>query len=80
MSGIESVNIFELSVYIWHKIFEFSEFKSQINLRSCCKYFRNNMFIIDLYNIDELYLDKLNDSIIAHYPKMTIFLGAERRI
>ena len=45
-------------------IFIFCDFMSQISLISTCTYYRNNLHIIDLFNIDKKYLQKLNQDIL----------------
>src|SRR5438067_393378 len=49
---------------IWKIIFDLLDFKSQINLLSTCRFFYWTLKIIDLYNIDEIYIHKLTNQII----------------
>ena len=51
------INMFILD--IWKIIFYLLDFKSKINIISTCKYLRQHLYIVDLYNIDEIFLQKL---------------------
>ena len=58
-------------------IFNFCDFMSQLSLASTCTYYRNNLHIIDLFNIDNKYLQKLTHVIsqFAIFEKV-IYLNA----
>ena len=45
-------------------IFNFCDFGSQLSLVSACTYYRNNLHITDLFNIDKKYLQKLTQKIL----------------
>ena len=47
-------------------IFNNLDFKNQINMISSCNYFRNHLFITDLYNIERKYLDNLTTDILKY--------------
>jgi len=51
---------------VWKIIFELLDFKSKINFISTCHYFRDNLIITDLYNIEQKYLELLSDEVL-HY-------------
>ena len=59
--------MYKLPLDIWKLIFNLLNFKSKIRLVSTCRYFRNNLYIIDLYNIEKKYLDKLTTTILKYY-------------
>src|ERR1700761_208000 len=44
------MDLFNISIYDLQNIFYFCDFKSQLYLSSCCKFFNNNLLITDLYN------------------------------
>ena len=48
-------------------IFNYLEFKSQIAMISVCTYYRSNLTITNLYDIDEKYLKMLTTGILS-YP------------
>ena len=52
---------------IWRIIFDILDFKSKIKLISTCKYLRQNLYIVDLWNIEEKYLEKLTTIILKYY-------------
>ena len=58
------MDIFNISIYDLQKIFNFCDFKSQLYLSSCCKFFNNNLLIADLYNINSNVRSLLNDKIL----------------
>ena len=60
-------NMDKLPLDILKIIFEFLDFKSKIKLISTCTYMRQNLHIIDLYNIDKNFLFKLTKKILR-YP------------
>jgi len=47
-------------------IFNFCDFRSQLSLVTTCTYYRNNLHIIDLLNIDKKYLKKLTQEILRY--------------
>ena len=47
---------------IFHKL----DFKSQLALIFTCSTTKNNLFIIDLYHIEEKYLELLDDNFLKH--------------
>ena len=47
-------------------IFNNLDFKSQINIISSCNYFRNHLYITDLYDIEKKYLDNLTTEILKY--------------
>src|SRR5438270_10194599 len=49
---------------IWNIIFNFCDFKTQIDLLASFKFLHDKLFITDLYNIDKKYLDKLTNNIL----------------
>ena len=51
---------------IWNQILNHLNLKSQINLVSTNIYLRDNLWITDLYNINEKLLAKLSDQILGH--------------
>ena len=51
---------------IWYQILNYLNLKSQINLILTHIYLRDNLWITDLYNIDEKLLIKLDDQILGH--------------
>ena len=51
---------------IWKLIFNELDFKSKLLFISSCKYFRKNIFIDNLYDIDYMYLKKLTDEILKY--------------
>ena len=53
-----------IPIQVWQFIFDFCDFNSQLALSSSCSLFYNNLFITDLYNIDENTRLLLNDKII----------------
>src|ERR1700722_7834305 len=53
-----------IPIQVWQNIFYFCDFNSQLTLSSLCSLFYNNLFITDLYNIDENTRLLLNDEII----------------
>ena len=58
-------------------IFNFCNFRSQLSLISTCIYYRNNLHIIDLFNIDKKYLKELTQEIL-HFSifEKVIYLNA----
>src|SRR6201992_2811840 len=58
------MDLFNISIYDLQNIFIFCDFKSQLYLSSCCKFFNNNLLIVDLYNINENIRSLLNDKIL----------------
>ena len=52
---------------IWRIIFDILDFKSKIKLISTCKFLRQNLYIVDLYNIEKKYLEKLTTRILKYY-------------
>ena len=52
---------------IWRIIFNLLDFKSKIKLISTCKFLRQNLYIVDLYNIEKKYLEKLTTRILKYY-------------
>src|SRR5437773_2674969 len=56
-------------------IFNKLDFLSQIRFRQICKFYYNNLQIIDLYNIDYKYRVILNDKILKNYS-YTEYLNA----
>src|SRR5439155_584370 len=48
-------------------IFNKLDFLNQIRLKQVCKFYYNNLHIIDLYNIDYKYKKLLNDEILKNY-------------
>ena len=59
------------NIDIIKEIFNNLNLKYQIYITQCNKYFNNNLHIIDLYNIDKKYIDKLNDDILQNYKNFT---------
>ena len=55
-----------LSLDIFKIIFNNLDFKSQMNMISSRNYFRNHLFITDLYNIERKYLDNLTTEILKY--------------
>ena len=55
-----------LPLDIWKIIFNFLSFKSKIRLISTCKYFRQNLHVVDLYYIKKKYLHKLSTSVLKY--------------
>ena len=49
---------------IWFEIFHKLDFKSQLALIFTCNTIKNNLFITDLYNIEEKYLELLDDNVL----------------
>ena len=49
---------------IWNIIFDYCDFKTQINLLVSFKFLHDKLFITGLYNIDRKYLNKLSNSIL----------------
>ena len=47
-------------------IFNYLDLENQINMISSCNYFRNHLFITDLYNIEIKYLDNLTTEILKY--------------
>src|ERR1700761_131814 len=58
------MDILNISIYDLQNIFNFCDFKSQLYLSSTCKFFNNNLLIVDLYNINENIRSLLNDKIL----------------
>src|ERR1700753_4340603 len=58
------MDLFNISIYDLQNIFIFCDFKSQLNLSSSCKFFNNNLLIVDLYNINDNIRSLLNDKIL----------------
>src|SRR6201994_3036111 len=72
------MDLFNTSIYDLQKIFNFCDFKSQLYLSSCCKFFNNNLLIADLYNINSNIRSLLNDKILKqskykHVTKLNAF-------
>ena len=59
--------MYKLPLDIWKLIFNLLDFESKIRLISACRYFRNILYITDLYNIEKKYLDKLTTKILKYY-------------
>ena len=57
----------EIPLDVWKIIFNYLDFRSRINIILACFYFRNNLFIINLYHIDPKYLTILSTTILK-YP------------
>jgi hypothetical protein len=55
--------------YIWTIIFDFLDFKSQINLTVTCHYFRDHLAITDLYHIDRKYTKEGQIEILKNIKK-----------
>ena len=55
---------------ILNLIFEILDFLSKIRLRQISKYFLNNLYISDFYNLDKIYLENLTEQILVSYPKI----------
>src|ERR1700753_494372 len=71
------MDLFNISIYDLQNIFIFCDFKSQLYLSSCCKFFNNNLLIVDLYNINENIRSLLNDKILKqskykHVTKLNV--------
>ena len=49
-------------------IFDKLDFLSQIRFRQTCKYFYDNLQVVDFYNIDYTFREKLTDKILKNYP------------
>lgn len=49
-----------ISVDIWQKILDSSDFRTQINLFHVCQHFNKNLKIKNLLNIDKKYNKSLN--------------------
>ena len=49
---------------LWYVIFKFLDFETQLGIIFTSKFFRDNLFITDLYNIDRFYLKKLTNNIL----------------
>ena len=56
-----------LPLEIWQKIHDKLDFKSKCLMSLSCGLFRNGLMIIDLFDIDEKYLKRLNDKVLK-YP------------
>ena len=54
-------------IELWVVILEFCEFKTKIKLIQSCQYFNYNLYIYDLINIDNKYLELLKNSILQQY-------------
>src|ERR1700753_1860589 len=72
------MDILNISIYDLQNIFNFCDFKSQLYLSSCCKFFNNNLLIADLYNISDNIRSLLNDKILKqskykHITKLNAF-------
>src|ERR1700761_5869035 len=67
------MDLFNISIYDLQKIFNFCDFKSQLYLSSCCKFFNNNLLITDLYNINNNVRSSLSDKILkqSKYKHLT---------
>src|ERR1700753_2758019 len=77
------MDLLNISIYDLQKIFNFSDFKSQLNLSSCCKFLNNNLLIVDLYNINENIRSLLNDKILKQtkYKHVTkLYASCNKRI
>lgn len=72
-SNYQTSNL-DLPIEIWNKILNKLDFRFQINLTSICNYFRKNLFILDLFNIDRKYLLKLTNDIL----KQKIFMNVHK--
>ena len=59
--------MYQLPLDIWKLVFDLLDFESKIKLILTCRYFRNNLYIVDLYNIEDKYLDKLTTTILKYY-------------
>jgi hypothetical protein len=53
---------------LWHMIFDYSDFYSKITLRRVNSLFLYSLHITDLYNLEDKYLERLDDSILAQHP------------
>src|SRR5271154_6148478 len=51
-------------VDIWHVIFQHSDLLSQLRLISVCSAFNRSFFITDMYNISDIYKDRLTEQIL----------------
>src|SRR5271169_6080493 len=49
---------------IWHVIFQHSDLLSQLRLISVCSAFNRSFFITDMYNILDIYKDRLTEQIL----------------
>src|SRR5271168_5281760 len=49
---------------IWHVIFQYSDLLSQLRLISVCSAFNRSFFITDMYNISDIYKDRLTEQIL----------------
>lgn len=56
---------------IWQIILDVSDFLTQIRLTQVCIDLNQCLRITDFYNIDNCYLQKLNDNILKNYPYIT---------
>ena len=56
-----------LPLDVWKEIFDLLDFKSQINFISVCRYFKNSLFITNLFDIEKKYLRLLSDDILKNY-------------
>jgi hypothetical protein len=53
---------------IYHIIFEYSDFLTKIKIRQIDKYLYTNLYITDMYNIEEKYLKLLSNDILNCHP------------
>ena len=57
-----------LPIEIWQLVLSKVEFLDQIRLRLVSTLFYQNLEIYDFYNIDNKYLERLDDDVLATYP------------
>ena len=60
----------DISFDILNQIFELLDFLSKIRFRQISKYFLNNFYIYDFYNLGKGYLKKITAEILISYPKI----------
>ena len=61
------MNIFNIPLDIFKEIFLFCDFLSKIRFRQISKFLYNNLHVIDFYNIEIKYLNKLTEDILKNH-------------
>ena len=59
-------------IELWQIIFDFSEIKEQVYLRTSQVELYTNIDIVDLYNIPSDLSKKLSDKVLRNYPKLEV--------
>ena len=61
----------QLPFEMWNEIFSKCCFLSKIKLRMTCKSFYNFMYIKDLYNIEDVFLERICNDTLQQHKKIT---------